>query len=191
MWCVVGLGNPGRQYQETRHNLGFMVVDLLAKQDGAAWSRRALYHCARPGGQDELLLFKPTTFMNLSGAAVSRIVRYHAVARHRLLVVCDDVDLPFGRLRLRASGSAGGHRGLESIIQSLGSEEFARLRMGIGRPDRPGGTPEHVLGGFHPAERKALAPFIDRAAAAVRSVAELGIDKAMNEINRTKKEEPR
>jgi PTH1 family peptidyl-tRNA hydrolase len=191
MWWVVGLGNPGRQYQGTRHNLGFMVVDHLAEQNRALWSHRSLYESAKLGYSEPLLLFKPTTFMNLSGAAVARALRYHNLEPGRLLVVCDDVDLPFGKLRLRPKGSSGGHRGLESIIETLGTGDFARLRMGIGRPQRPEQTPEHVLSGFDPGEKRLLPEFVGRGALAVSLVARNGIEKAMNEINRTTKEEPR
>lgn len=187
---MVGLGNPGRQYQGTRHNLGFMVVDALARAEGITWSARLLYQSARIVSPP-LLLFKPSTFMNLSGRAVSRITRYHNASSGRLLVVCDDIDLPFGRLRLRTRGSAGGHRGLESVIQSLGTEDFSRLRIGVGRPESSQDAPDFVLGRFTPAERAALPELIERAAAAVRLVAELGSERAMNEINRKTKEEPR
>ncbi len=191
MWCVVGLGNPGSRYQGTRHNLGFMVVDSLARMNGASWSHRSLYESARTRQDNPIILLKPTTYMNLSGSAVARALRYHIAARESLLVVCDDVNLPFGSLRLRARGSPGGHRGLESIIQALGTEEFPRLRMGIGRPGGLVQTPAHVLSAFSPAERASLADFVDRAAAAVMATVERGIEKAMNDINRTIKEEPR
>lgn len=191
MWCVAGLGNPGRQYLRTRHNLGFMVADWLAAAGGAAWGRRSLYDSARLRGEAECLLIKPSTFMNLSGTAVARALRYHNLGAENLLVVCDDVDLAFGRLRLRAGGSSGGHRGLESIIQCLGTGDFARLRMGIGRPGDPGRTPEHVLGRFGPEEADALPSFVKKGAQAVALALGVGIVKAMNEINRTTKEEPR
>lgn len=191
MWCVAGLGNPGRQYRDTRHNLGFMVVDWLADAEGVPWSRRALYLSTRLRGVRDCLLIKPSTFMNLSGTAVSRALRYHNLDPGNLLVVCDDVDLPFGRLRLKASGSSGGHRGLASIIQCLGDDDFPRLRLGIGRPAAPGSTSEHVLGGFQPNELSFLPDFIERAGRAVNQVLEKGVEKAMNEINRTTKEEPR
>jgi PTH1 family peptidyl-tRNA hydrolase len=191
MWCVAGLGNPGRQYLRTRHNLGFMVADRLAAAGGAAWSRRSLYESARLRGASECLLVKPSNFMNLSGTAVARALRYHNLGAENLLVVCDDVDLDFGRLRLRAGGSSGGHRGLDSIIQCLGTQDFARLRMGIGRPGAPGRTPEHVLGRFAPEEAAALPSLVAKGAQAVSLALVLGIVKAMNEINRTTKEEPR
>lgn len=183
MWCVAGLGNPGLQYHRTRHNLGFMVADQLAETYGANWSRRSLYESARIRGGLEFLLVKPSTFMNLSGNAVARALRYHNLGSEKLLIICDDVDLAFGRLRLRAGGSSGGHRGLESIIQCLGTEAFARLRMGIGRPGVPGRTPEHVLGRFSLEEAAGLHSFVDQGARAVSLVLEHGIVKAMNEIN--------
>ena len=184
MRVVVGLGNPGRQYAETRHNVGWMVLDRLAER--ARWSDRpargtaAAIVSGRYRGLD-LALVKPHTFMNLSGSAVRRaLVRFRAPLED-LLVVVDDFALPFGRLRFREAGSSGGHNGLESIIGELGSNRFARLRIGIGEP---GGTAvDHVLSRFSAEERRALGEVIDAATDAVEEWARLGTNKAATRWN--------
>jgi PTH1 family peptidyl-tRNA hydrolase len=181
---VVGLGNPGRQYAETRHNVGWMVADRLA--DRASWSDRpargssAAVVSGRYRGLD-LALVKPHTFMNLSGVAVRKaLVRFRAPLED-LLVVVDDFALPFGRLRFREGGSSGGHNGLESIIAELGSDRFARLRVGIGDPG--GRAIDHVLSRFSVEERGALDEVIDAAADAVEEWARLGTNKAATRWN--------
>jgi PTH1 family peptidyl-tRNA hydrolase len=165
---VVGLGNPGSRYEKTRHNIGWMVLDRLAdrvgsvgrvkSRDGAATVRGRL-------GDDELILVKPTTYMNLSGEAVRKVLARERVPMKELLVVVDDMALPFGKLRIRAQGSAGGHNGLRSIIGEMGTEGFARLRLGIGAA--PKGTVAHVLGDFASAEQAHLDIVLDAAADAV------------------------
>ena len=184
MKVVVGLGNPGRQYAATRHNIGWMVLDRLAER--ARWSDRpargsaAAIVSGRYRGLD-VALVKPHTFMNLSGSAVRKaLVRFRAPPEE-LLVVVDDFALPFGRLRFREAGSSGGHNGLESIIDELGSNRFARLRIGIGEP---GGTAvDHVLSRFSADERRALDEVIDAAADAVEEWARLGTNKAATRWN--------
>ena len=184
MKVVVGLGNPGRQYAETRHNIGWMVVDRLAER--ARWSDRpargsaAAIVSGRYHGLD-LALVKPHTFMNLSGSAVRKaLVRFRAPLED-LLVVVDDFALPFGRLRFREAGSSGGHNGLESIIDELHSDRFARLRVGIGEP---GGTAvDHVLSRFSAEERRSLDEILDAAADAVEDWARLGTNKAATRWN--------
>lgn len=186
MKLIVGLGNPGSEYADTRHNVGFMVVDELARRHRAAlrssskWKART----ARIAGwQDGVLLAEPATFMNLSGHAVQAIAGFHKIAGPDLLVVVDDADLPLGRLRMRASGSAGGHNGLKSIIQELGTDEFPRLRVGIGRDERAAGLRGHVLGRFQPEEREEAAEAVKRAADAAEAFVTDGIVKAMNTFN--------
>lgn len=184
MKVVVGLGNPGRQYAETRHNIGWMVIDRLAER--ARWSDRpargsaAAIISGRYRGLD-LALVKPHTFMNLSGGAVRKsLVRFRAPLED-LLVVVDDFALPFGRLRFREAGSSGGHNGLESIIDELQSDRFARLRVGIGEP---GGTAiDHVLSRFSTGERHSLDEILDAAADAVEDWARLGTNKAATRWN--------
>ena len=184
MKVVVGLGNPGRQYAETRHNIGWMVIDRLAER--ARWSDRpargtaAAIASGRYRGLD-LALVKPHTFMNLSGSAVRKaLVRFRAPL-DELLVVVDDFALPYGRLRIRDAGSSGGHNGLESIIGELGSERFARLRVGIGEPG--GDAVDHVLSRFSRDERRALERVIDAAADAVEEWARDGTAKAAHRWN--------
>lgn len=184
MKMVVGLGNPGRQYAQTRHNVGFMTIDELAARHGAssasermsAWTARARI------GDADVLLVKPQTFMNLSGEAVGRLWRWHKMALEDVLVVGDDIDLPFGKLRLRERGSAGGHNGLKSIFAHLGSQEVARLKIGIGRPDQREAR-DYVLSTFTPGEREELPLVLARAADAVELVLREGIVPAMNIVN--------
>lgn len=179
---VVGLGNPGSQYQRTRHNLGFMTVDRVAERAGIRF-RASRFHAevaALPGG---LTLMKPLTFMNRSGLAVGAWARYHRLRPEEVLVVCDDLDLPFGKLRLRAQGSAGGHNGLKSVIAELGSQSFPRLRLGIGRPPGAGSTVEWVLSPFSPEEAHRLPILLEAAAWAVECAVGEGIEVAMNQVN--------
>ena len=182
MKLVVGLGNPGAKYRLTRHNVGFMVVDRLAVTAGAAVTRK---HCSSLVGEGhwgevKVVLAKPQTYMNLSGMAVSSLMNYYRVAPADLLVVCDDLDLPFGRIRLRPKGSSGGHRGLASIIAALGRSDFPRLRVGIGKAGEAVG---HVLGRFAAAEEPALAEILETAAAAAVMACRDGLDRAMNRYN--------
>ena len=161
---ICGLGNPGRRYEGTRHNIGFAVVDALAEQlQATSWRSEQQALTARATANDtHVLLAKPQTFMNNSGAAVRALLRYHQLPLDALLVISDDLDIPFGRLRLRGAGSAGGHNGLRSIIDALGSDQFSRLRIGIGRPEQ-GATIDWVLSPF-PASDQADLPLICAAA---------------------------
>jgi len=191
---VVGLGNPGDRYVGTRHNVGFEVLDALVRRLAADPSRparidrldcRALTGRVRIG-ETPVLLGKPQTYMNLSGESVKGLIVKHAVPRDRVLVVSDDVALPVGRLRLRPSGSSGGQKGLQSIIDCLGADDFARLRVGIaGDHFRPGeDLADYVLERFSKAERAALAPALSTACEAVETFVTEGIDAAMNRFNR-------
>lgn len=182
---VVGLGNPGRQYAETRHNFGFFVVDELAKRTNAPSSRKRMnaeISEARFGG-DRLVLVMPQTYMNDSGIAVREIMRWYKVAPEDVLVVVDDLDLRFGQLRLRARGSAGGHNGLKSIFQETGTQEIPRLRVGIGRSGNH--AIGHVLSKFSKDERERLPEVIGDAADAVEAWLQKGITEAMNAVNGT------
>jgi peptidyl-tRNA hydrolase, PTH1 family len=181
---VVGLGNPGSRYADTRHNVGFMLVDRLAQRHGAAISKKqcsGLVGFAESPGE-KLCLAKPQTYMNLSGETVGCLMRYYKVPISGLLVVYDDRDLPLGRLRLRDGGGAGGHRGIESIIAVLGTQQFPRLRIGIGRPTEVDAV-DHVLGRFSPDERPTVTATLDRAADAVEVALRDGLVRAMNEFN--------
>ncbi|HXH25014.1 MAG TPA: aminoacyl-tRNA hydrolase [Vicinamibacterales bacterium] len=187
MKLIVGLGNPGREYRETRHNVGFMVVDEMARRHQLAWAMAPSHvpdaFVARRYGPAPYLLAKPLTFMNRSGDAVAGLVRYYGIAPADLLVVLDDVDLPFGRLRARARGSAGTHNGLRSVVDRLGTTDFPRLRLGVGRGDRRRDLADHVLATFEPDERAALEAFIARAADAAEMFAADDIAKVMNVYN--------
>jgi PTH1 family peptidyl-tRNA hydrolase len=187
MQLIVGLGNPGREYRETRHNVGFLVVDEIARRHsltlGMAPSQIPDAMIAKTFGERALLVAKPLTFMNNSGEAVAALARYYDVPIGDLLIVVDEVALPFGRLRARARGSAGGHNGLKSIIGRLGTMEFARLRLGVGRGDARRDLADHVLSKFEADEQSALGEFIARAADAAEMFAAEGIEKVMNTYN--------
>lgn len=187
MKLIVGLGNPGREYRETRHNVGFMVADELARRHGLSFgmapSQVPDALIAKRFGSESWLLAKPLTFMNLSGQAVAGLVGYYQIAGPDVLVVVDEVALPFGRLRARARGSAGGHNGLKSVVDRLGTTEFPRLRLGVGRGDARRDLAGHVLGAFESDERSALDEFIARAADAAEMFAVEGIGKVMNAYN--------
>jgi len=184
---IVGLGNPGKEYRETRHNVGFMVVDEIARRHSLTWAMAPGQvpetFVAKRFGEVPMLLAKPLTYMNRSGDAVAALARYYDIGAADLIVVVDEVALPFGRLRARARGSAGGHNGLKSVIERLGTSEFARLRLGVGRGDLRRDLADHVLAKFEPGERAELEPFIARAADAAEMFAVAGIDKVMNTYN--------
>lgn len=186
MRIVVGLGNPGRRYQGTRHNVGFAVADEVAVRAGAPFeSGRAETLAARFGrGDAAVLIAKPLTMMNLSGSAVAGLAGFYKVDPASVLVVADDVNLPLGRLRIRAAGSAGGHNGLRSIIDCLGTEGFPRLRVGVGRGDLRRDLADHVLARFDGDERDEVERAVARAADAVETFLAAGIEAAMNRHNR-------
>jgi peptidyl-tRNA hydrolase, PTH1 family len=193
MKLIVGLGNPGREYRDTRHNVGFMVIEELAKRYQLTFSMAPAQvpetFIAKKFGSpvdaqaSSLLIAKPLTFMNRSGDAVASLARYFDIAPADLLVVIDEAALPFGRLRARARGSAGGHNGLKSVIARLGTQEFPRLRLGVGRGDARRDLADHVLATFEPGERTELETFITRAADAAEMFAVDGIEKVMNTYN--------
>ncbi|MEI6035558.1 MAG: aminoacyl-tRNA hydrolase [Verrucomicrobiae bacterium] len=178
---VVGLGNPGREFTGTRHNVGFLIGDELARRAACefAFDPKWDSEIARCGGR---ALMKPQTFMNLSGEAVGEYARYFKLQREEILIILDDASLPLGALRLRRSGTSGGHNGLESILIHLGSESVPRLRVGIGAPD---GKPlhDHVLGKFEVSEEAALAEAVSRAADAFEHSNAHGLESAMNQYN--------
>jgi PTH1 family peptidyl-tRNA hydrolase len=184
---VVGLGNPGREYRDTRHNVGFLVVDEIARRHHLTWAMAPSQvpdaFVVKRFGPEPMWLAKPLTFMNRSGDVVAALARYFDVPPADLLIVVDDVDLPFGRLRARARGSAGTHNGLRSIVDRLGSTEFPRLRLGVGRGDARRDLADHVLSKFEPGEQADLDMFIARAADAAEMFAAEGISKVMNAYN--------
>lgn len=186
MKLIVGLGNPETKYDGTRHNIGFEVVDHLARTLGGSFSagrgnfRFAKVSCA--GGP--LLLVKPMTYMNLSGQAVVAAMNFYKLTREELLVVCDDVNIPLGSIRIRAKGSAGGQNGLKNIILSLGSEEFARLRVGVGQEKMPASLSSFVLSKFGEEERPTVERVVRVCGEAVRAFASQGVEYSMTSFNK-------
>lgn len=186
MKLIAGLGNPGIKYARNRHNVGFMALDKLARAEQKKFERQRfnaqLLEINLAG--ERVLLVKPQTYMNLSGTAVQKLAAFYRIPRADVLVVYDDLDLPLGKIRLRANGSSGGHHGMESIINHLGGSDIPRLRIGIGRPN-PSEDIGHVLGNFHEDEMSILDDVLSRAEKALRVWARDGIVKAMNEFNAT------
>ena len=184
---IVGLGNPGSRYENTPHSVGFEVTDALAARWGAApwqaWKGKAVIAAAASGGRD-VLLAKPGTFMNLSGEAVAPLLAYHNLGPEALIVVCDDVALPLGRTRLRPEGTSGGHRGLQSIIDHLGTLAFARLRIGVAPEEGlPCASEKWVLSKWSPARRAHLDLVLPQAVECVERFVADGIDRASNDFN--------
>ena len=185
-WLVVCLGNPGKQYENTRHNIGFMTADELERREGTKVNKlkyRALTAEMKIGGE-RVLVMKPQTYMNLSGEAVKLAGAFYKIPPERVLVISDDVSLPLGKLRIRANGSAGGHNGLKNIIAHLGTDAFPRIKVGVGAPDHP----EHemvdwVIGNFSGAEKKVVAEAVSRAADAIACLIEKGVSEAQNKFN--------
>lgn len=187
MWLVAGLGNPGREYEHNRHNVGFMIVDLLARRTGSRFGRhrRAVAEVAetRLGvGLDApaLVLVKPMTYMNLSGGPVASLANFYKVPAQRIIAVHDELDLPFGVLRTKIGGGEGGHNGLRSISQSLATRDYLRVRFGIGRPPGRQDPADYVLSDFTAAERKELDYLVDRAADIVESLIRVGLEATQN-----------
>ncbi|MFM7640620.1 MAG: aminoacyl-tRNA hydrolase [Cyanobium sp.] len=188
---LVGLGNPGPRYSLTRHNVGFLVLEQLAAEAGQSFRQQSKLHglVADVGlGSERLRLLMPQTFMNESGRSVRAALDWFGLRADQLLVIVDDMDLPLGRLRLRSSGSAGGHNGLRSLIQHLGTQEFARLRVGIGAPagdpaDRKTRTVGHVLGPFSASEQPILAQVLKEVVGGVALIRQQGLERAGNRLN--------
>ena len=185
-WLIAGLGNPGEQYENTRHNVGFRVIDELADRGDFPVQRlkfHALTNTAVIGGQG-VLVMKPVTYMNLSGEAVGEAARFYKLPSDHVLVISDDVDLSLGRLRIRKGGSAGGHNGLKSIIQHLGTNQFPRLKVGVGGKPHPDyDMADWVLGKLQGEDKKIMDEAVRRAAQAVECLLSQGLDKAMNQYN--------
>jgi len=181
---IIGLGNPGKKYDQTRHNVGFVVLDRLASSAGAEFANHLRWkaHIAK---HPQAMLMKPQTFMNESGRAAGTALRFYKWNPDEVLVIYDDVSLPLGSLRFRMKGSAGGHNGMKSLIQHFGSDAFPRLKLGIGAPD-PGAMVGHVLGKFAPDERPDLEKALDNAVKAVQSALNDGVEAAANVHNTNK-----
>ena len=183
---IVGLGNPGGEYAKTRHNAGFMLVELLAKRWRADWNNEKKFQsriAKAERNEGRVVLCEPQTFMNLSGEAVGALMKFYQLPRTKLVVAVDDADLPLGEIRMRPSGSSGGHHGLESIEQHLGSREYARLRIGIGRQDSRREIVGHVLGKLSASEMALMEKVLARAADQIETWLAHGLQKAMSQFN--------
>ena len=185
-WMIVGLGNPGSQYEKTRHNVGFRVIDMIAGKLRTKVDRlkmKALTRQVDCSGQ-KILLVQPQTFMNLSGAAVSALASFYKIKPEHILVIFDDISLPVGKIRIRKDGSAGGHNGIKSIIQSLGTDQFPRVKVGVGAKPHPDyDLADWVLSKFSAQEEKNLQPALENAAEAALLVLEQGVEKAASTYN--------
>ena len=185
-WLIVGLGNPGKQYERTRHNAGFRAIDALANELGCKIDKgkfQGLYGQATYGSK-KLYLLKPQTFMNLSGRSVLQLSAYYSIPPQRIIVLFDDISLEPGRLRVRADGSAGGHNGIKSIIQELGSQNFPRVKIGVGaKPHAEQDLADWVLSSFSASEDKALSSALEQAAGAALSIVDRGVPETANRYN--------
>ena len=184
-YLIAGLGNPGRKYRQNRHNVGFMVINALADEINTQLRRVEFRALIGKGVFDSkrIILAKPQTYMNESGQSVGPLMRFYRISQERLLVVHDDLDLPFGTLRLRPTGGTGGQKGMESIVAQIGSKDFARLRVGIGRPPGRMDPRDYVLHDFDPPQKKDLPFVLDTAVETILSFVNEGIEQAMNAFN--------
>ena len=184
MKIIVGLGNPGAQYANTPHSVGFEAVDAIAAEIGATWEAKRQFNCLMARGTfagQSVMLVKPQTYMNLSGDSVAPVVKYHNATAADLLVIQDDIDLPVGRMRVRKNGSCGGHNGIRNIIERLGTQDFARLKLGVGKDKSD--VIAHVLGKFDPTTRKTMDLVVAEAVKAAAAILRDGPDRAMNAYN--------
>ena len=185
-WLVVGLGNPGARYESTRHNMGFLALDRLAEREKLRFNklRFKAWTAEWKLGEDKVLVMKPQTYMNLSGESVGAAARFYKIPADHILVVSDDISLPVGKLRLRSAGSAGGHNGLKNIIQHLGTDQFPRIKVGVGSPQQAGyDVVDWVIGMPTGEDQNVLLDALDRAAQAIPAVITQGMDRAMNQFN--------
>ncbi|PTL38181.1 aminoacyl-tRNA hydrolase [Alkalicoccus saliphilus] len=185
MKLVVGLGNPGKKYERTRHNIGFDVIDRVQQKwmiDLSEQKFKGIYGVER-NGTEKIFVLKPLTYMNLSGESVGQLMKYFQISVEDLVVIYDDLDLPPGKIRLRQKGSHGGHNGIKSIIQHLGTDQFNRIRVGIGRPDPGQAVPDYVLGRFSPDDQKKMDEAAEQAAEAVDCWKEEPFLQVMNKFN--------
>ena len=185
-WLIVGLGNPGQKYEHTRHNMGFLTVDLLAEKTGVKLNKvkfKAAYNIMNFAGC-KCLVMKPQTYMNLSGEAVREAVQFYKIPADHVLVIYDDISLPVGKLRVRPTGSAGGHNGIKNIIAHLGTQNFPRVKIGVGAPEGGGAEMvDWVIGAPSQAERKVLVESFEKAIQAAACIIEHGCQQAMNDFN--------
>jgi len=184
-WLIVGLGNPGKRYELTRHNVGFLVLDRFAQKEGIAFKGEK--EGVRTGKgmvvEERVILAKPLTYMNKSGVAVRNLIEGLGIPLDRLLVIHDDLDLPFGRIKIKKKGGHGGHKGVKSIIECLGRDNFLRLKIGIGKPEDREKTEEYVLSPFSNHQIPLLEDSIEKASEAIRAILLYGVDRAMNMYN--------
>lgn len=184
MWAVVGLGNPGRKYARTRHNIGWMVLDVFPTSSSSAFRESKNYsYLETSASNTNFLLLKPLTFMNLSGHAVRQALKDFRIPTQNLIVIHDDLDMDSGKLRIKKTGASGGHNGVQSIIQELGTRDFIRIKIGIGR-NRDMDSADYVLGNFNSGELAVVKEVFDSAVEAVVTIATRGIEEAMNEFNK-------
>lgn len=191
MYVIVGLGNPGKEYANTRHNIGFDVIDMIAHEENIGMTEKKQKAIIGKGiiAGEKVLLAKPQTYMNLSGECVQRLLEYYKIDEtSQLIVISDDISLPPGQLRIRKKGSAGGHNGLKNIIAHLGHDEFQRVKMGVGEKPRGWDLADYVLGHFDAQDRKLMEEAVKKAADAVRMILADGIEAAMNQYNKKVKE---
>ena len=185
-WLIVGLGNPGQKYEHTRHNMGFLTVDLLAEKTGVKLNKvkfKSAYNIMNFAGC-KCLVMKPQTYMNLSGEAVREAVQFYKIPADHVLVIYDDISLPVGKLRVRPTGSAGGHNGIKNIIAHLGTQDFPRVKIGVGAPEGGGAEmADWVIGAPSQAERKVLVESFEKAIQAAACIIEHGCQQAMNDFN--------
>ena len=193
MILVVGLGNPGSEYASTKHNLGYLAVDEIGKRAGIDLARKKFHGLYGEGtfNRGKLILLKPETYMNRSGESVSNAVNFYHIPPENIIVVHDELDLPAGTVRIKPGGGSAGHKGVASIIEKLGNGDFARIRIGIGKPKQKSGTVSHVLSKFSKEENEIVNESVLKAADAVLEVIEHGLRKAMNKYNvRTESTDP-
>jgi PTH1 family peptidyl-tRNA hydrolase len=184
-WLIIGLGNPGKDYRLTRHNVGFRVVDRLAREQGIQFRKRRSGAQVGEGSvsREKLILAKPLSYMNKSGAAVKRLVEALNIPLNHLVVVHDDLDLACGRMKIKEKGGHGGHKGVQSIMEELGSVDFLRVKIGIGKPESPEQGADYVLSRFAADERALIKESVEQAAEAIEAIIVSGKDKAMNRYN--------
>jgi peptidyl-tRNA hydrolase, PTH1 family len=187
-WLIAGLGNPGSEYARSRHNAGALVLDELASRMGGSFKRHKS-GCFIAEGEltgERVVLARPISYMNESGRPVRAVASFYKIDSNQTVVLHDEIDIPFGDVRIKSGGGTAGHNGLKSIVAHLGTQDFTRVRIGVSRPSSSRGAAGHVLGDFSAAEREELPLIVDRAADAVERILEVGVDRAMNELNTRK-----
>jgi len=185
MYLIVGLGNPEQEYKGTRHNMGFDTINKIAEQyniEVKKMQNEGLYEKCNIEGQ-KVILLKPQTYMNLSGDSVRKYIEFYKIEKEKIIIIYDDMDIEPGQIKIRKKGSAGGHNGIKSIIQNLGTEEFARIRIGIGRPKYENDKINYVLGKIPEEEKEKLEEGVEKAKQGIIEILKNGIDKAMNKLN--------